>query len=232
MLTRYFIRLALACGLAGLAPALLAAAPPVHANWAIIVTPAPDGGHIIGNPAAKLKLTEYMSYTCSHCAAFESEGMPQLRLTAVAQGKVSVEVRYLMRDPIDATVAQLTACVPPSRFLPLHEDFLHRQDQWLTTAQHATEGQTRRWFSSARVERMRAIAGDLGFYAIMESHGVERIAADHCLANEALTKSNLAQTQAATKLGIPGTPGFVIDGLYLAGTYDWRALQPQLEARM
>ncbi len=34
----------------------------------------PDGGFVIGNPDAPLKLVEYASHTCSHCAEFSDEG--------------------------------------------------------------------------------------------------------------------------------------------------------------
>jgi protein-disulfide isomerase len=40
-----------------------------------------------------------------------------------------------------------------------------------------------------------------------------------------------AQTVEADKLGIRGTPGFLIDGLLLTGTYDWQSLDAQLQAR-
>ena len=43
-------------------------------NWTTAGTATPTLGHRIGNPAAKVKLTEYISYTCPHCAAFTREG--------------------------------------------------------------------------------------------------------------------------------------------------------------
>jgi len=219
--------------------ALAAAAPPppdahpaAQTNWIALASRSAGGGIVLGNPAAKLKLVEYMSYTCPHCAEFEVAGMPQLRLTAVAQGKLSVEIRHLLRDGIDATIAQLTNCVAPSRFMPLHDDFLHRQEQWIATAQHATQAQTARWFAGARPAQMRAIAGDLGFYTIMERHGLSRSEVDRCFADEAIAKRIVGETKAAQDIGAAGTPAFVLDGILLAGTYDWAALRPQIEARL
>jgi protein-disulfide isomerase len=40
------------------------------------------------------------------------------------------------------------------------------------------------------------------------------------------------QTQAASKLGIDATPGLMIDGAPLAGTFDWPTLEPQLRVRL
>jgi protein-disulfide isomerase len=101
----------------------------------------PDGGHVVGNPNAPLKLVEYMSYTCPHCAHFEAEGAPALRIGMIASGKGSFEVRHLLRDPIDTAVALLTNCVPANRFFVLHEAFLMNQDHWLAPAYAAPKDQ-------------------------------------------------------------------------------------------
>jgi hypothetical protein len=58
----------------------------------------------MGNPQAR-RLVEYMSYTCPHCAHFEAESALALRNGPIASGKGSFEVRHLLRDPIDATIA-------------------------------------------------------------------------------------------------------------------------------
>ena len=69
-------------------------------NWAVTVTET-QGGHLIGNPQAETKLAEYISYTCGHCAHFAQEGDPVLKMIYVRSGKVSVEIRHLLRDPVD-----------------------------------------------------------------------------------------------------------------------------------
>ncbi|MCB8828310.1 DsbA family protein, partial [Escherichia coli] len=51
--------------------ALVAAAP--AADWTRHVTQTAKGAFVLGNPAAPIKLVEYGSYTCSHCAAFSKE---------------------------------------------------------------------------------------------------------------------------------------------------------------
>jgi hypothetical protein len=49
-----------------------------------------DGGHLVGNPGAAVKLVEYVSYTCPHCAHFEVEADAPLRLSFIASGKGSM----------------------------------------------------------------------------------------------------------------------------------------------
>jgi protein-disulfide isomerase len=225
-------------GLAALAPAISApahhaAAKPAPADWNNKITLTPDGAHVLGNPDAGLKLTEYMSYTCPHCAHFEGEGVATMRLTMIAQGKGSLEVRHLLRDPIDMAVALLTNCVPPQRFFALHDAFLMQQDHWLAPAFKASQDQQKRWYEGTLPTRMRAVANDLRLYDFVATKGLNRTDADRCLTNEALAKRIAAQTEDATqKKGVESTPSFGINGVILAGTHDWASLKPQLDARL
>jgi protein-disulfide isomerase len=214
------------------APAKEAPAASSGKNWANTVSVTPDGGHLIGNPDAGLHLVEYMSYTCPHCAHFQAEGVPQLRLTMIASGKGSLEVRHYLRDPIDMAVALLTNCVPPAKFQFLHDSFLSQQAKWLTPAYSMSKDQQKRWFEGPTPTRMRAIANDLKLYDFVEARGLSRGEADHCLTNEALAKRIAAQTADGQAKGVQGTPGFLINGLLLTGTYEWATLRPQLEARL
>ena len=200
-------------------------------NWlqTVVVT---DGGHRIGNPAAKVKLTEYISYTCPHCAACAREGEGALQLGYVGSGKVSVEVRHLIRDPIDLTAAVLANCVPPAKFLQTHQALLQGQDRWIGPLVDSTAAQQARW-RVAGVAGRRAIASDFKFYELMERRGLTRSQTDKCLANEALAKRIAATAATDWKLpGVEGTPAFAIDGKILSGTASWKGLEPQLAARL
>jgi protein-disulfide isomerase len=192
-----------------------------------------EGGHRIGNPAATLKVTEYISYTCPHCAQFAREGEPALKAGYIAKGQVNLEIRHLIRDPVDLTVAMLTNCGPASKFPQNHSAFMLAQDSWMAPMSRATTAQRQRWTTGDMAARRRAIAADFGFYPIMERRGYSRTEADRCLADEA-TANRMAEISAADwkKPGIGGTPAFAIDGNVLAGTHSWSALEPQLAARL
>jgi protein-disulfide isomerase len=41
-----------------------------------------------------------------------------------------------------------------------------------------------------------------------------------------------AQTSEAARLGIDGTPSFLLNGALLAGTHDWATLKAQLDTRL
>lgn len=197
-------------------------------DWAQAVEAA-DGGHLLGNPEADTKLIEYMSYTCSHCAEFARTGDPAIKLLLVPRGKVSFEIRHLLRDPIDLTATLLTHCGDADRFLGNHEAIISRQAEWMGTARKASQAQRTRWSFGTNPARRRAIASDLGFYGIMEARGYTRAALDRCLSDEAKA-TELAEISArdVEALAIPGTPSFVLDGKLLENTHSWDALRPHL----
>lgn len=202
-------------------------------NWNATVARTPQGTHLLGNPAAKVRLTQFVSYTCPHCAQFEAEADAQLRLGFVATGKGAVEVRNFVRDPVDLTAALLTNCGPPAKFFLNHAAFMRSQDKWIAPLARPTAAQQARWTSGTFAQRTRAIAKDFGFYRIMQTRGYTAPQVDKCLADEALAQRLAAATEeAGSTLFVTGTPSFAIDGVVLAGTHSWKALRPQLDARM
>jgi protein-disulfide isomerase len=212
---------------------LLVAARPGHVvNRTNLVTVTPQGTHVLGDPAAKIRLTEYISYTCPHCAHFHAESDATLRTTFVATGKGSIEIVPYIRNPIDMAAALLVGCGGPAHFVRLHDTFLNTQTQWMAKWATVTDAQRARWENGPINGRLRAMAADFDFYHIMENNGFDRAQADRCLNDEAAMKRLAAQTAAATAAGVEATPSFAIDGVILTGTYDWTMLAPQLQARL
>ena len=210
--------------LAASALLLTGAAP----NW--LATVSVNGtAHRVGNPEAKVKLTEYVSYTCPHCAAFNREAEGALQLGYIGTGKVNVEVRQLIRDPVDLTVGVLVQCGPAAKFPQNHSAFLTGQDSWIGPLARPTAAQRQRWTAPGAAGR-RAIAGDFGLYRIMERRGYTRSEVDRCLADEAVVKQ-IADTSAQDwdRPGVDATPTFAINGLVMPGTHTWQALSRQLD---
>ncbi|MBX7535773.1 DsbA family protein [Qipengyuania sp. GH1] len=197
-------------------------------NWGTTVT-ATDGGHLIGNPEAPGKLVEFMSYTCSHCADFARTGDGAIKMLYVPTGKVSFEVRHLIRDPIDLTAALAAQCGEPSKFFGNHEALIIKHADWMAKARKATQAQTSRWRFGSFASRAQAIASDLDFYDIMEGRGFSRAQLDQCLTDEAKANAIANQSQAdVEKFGLRGTPTFIMAGKTL-DVHDWKSLQPHLD---
>jgi len=222
-------------GFAFLAVAALASAAgaaPKTVGWNYVVNLGADGSHVLGNPAAPVKLAEYISYTCPHCAHFTTEAEAPLRIGYLSSGKVSIEVRHLLRDPIDLTVAMLTNCGPKEKFFLNHAAFMRSQNTWMKPLINASAAQKQRWVSGTLVQRNQAIATDFHFYAIMQSRGYDRTTTDKCLADQALAQRLGKQAQQGYSLGIRSTPAFTINGKLLDDTSEWSELRPQLDASL
>src|SRR3546814_11806799 len=84
------------------------------ANWNTTVVEI-NQGHVIGNPEAENTLAEYISYTCPLCAQFANQGDPVIKLALIHPGELKLEVRHLLRDPVDLTAAMLAHCGDASR---------------------------------------------------------------------------------------------------------------------
>lgn len=205
------------------APAALIAAPAV--NWMNKVAVTPIGGHLNGNPAAKTKLVEYVSYTCPHCAHFVSEASSPLRDNYVRSGQVSVEVRNAVRDRYDLSAALIARCGGPSRFSGNHEALFANQSAWMEQLEAYDRGAAK---PSEQIATLKDIGQNTGLYALMNKRGYTNAQLDACVANPQAMKQILAMTDEAwNKVKINGTPGFTVNGKRVEGS-DWNAVKAAL----
>ncbi|WP_232491594.1 thioredoxin domain-containing protein [Novosphingobium kaempferiae] len=198
--------------------------PATSSNWGANIGTTANGSHRIGNPEAPLKLVEYVSYTCPHCAHFVKESEPVLRLTMIPKGQISITVTNFLRNPLDLTVAMLTNCGDPKRFFVRHNAFFASQEKWLAKAQAANREQQERWYQGELPARMRAISSDLGFYDTVAAWGLSRSQADQCLADTAMLDKLRGQQTDIQALNLQGTPSFTLNGQLLDG-HDWATVQ-------
>lgn len=84
----------------------------------------------LGNPDAPVKIIEYASLTCSHCAHFHNDVFPQLKEKYIDTGKVFFEFReFPLNDP--ALKATLTArCLPADQYENFVGLLFKTQDNW------------------------------------------------------------------------------------------------------
>ncbi|MFX5009123.1 thioredoxin domain-containing protein, partial [Acinetobacter baumannii] len=76
-----------------------------------LVRVSPTGTYVIGNPRAPVKIVEYLSFTCPHCAAFARESSAVLRGQMIRSGSVMIEYRPAVRDQADLAVTLLLKCI-------------------------------------------------------------------------------------------------------------------------
>ncbi|MDO6416872.1 thioredoxin domain-containing protein [Sphingomonas sp. BIUV-7] len=220
--------LAFACP--AFAPA--SAATPVAAkDWTKVATRTPAGTFVQGNPDAKVKLVEYLSFTCPHCAAFEKEGAAPLAERYIRTGLVSYEVRIALRDPFDLVAAVLARCSGPQAFFAVKPALFAAQPDWL--------GKGEKWgATSPKLDQMseadagKAIAAGSGLDAFFLKHGLPRARIDACIANVADQRLLSSAAQAIWTPDFPGTPLFVINGTRAEGVHDWAGLDAKLKAAL
>lgn len=204
--------------------------PAMAQNWNAEIVQT-DQGYRVGDPEAPLQIIEFVSYSCPHCAAFERESEAELRYHYVHEGYAAVEVRHMIRNPIDLSAALLTECGDPARFFDNHKAVLATQDEWIATAQNLSQGQMQRWQSGTVASRMRAIATDLEFDELMERRGLSRSEITACLNDEARALAIAEQAEAnVAEYSVPGTPSFVLNGTLLNGVHGWEPLRQVLVA--
>src|SRR5690606_41425682 len=69
-------------------------------NWDSVVAKT-ELGHRIGNPNARTKLVEFISYTCPHCSEITRQSEGPIKQSYLAPAKINVEDRHVVRDPAD-----------------------------------------------------------------------------------------------------------------------------------
>lgn len=188
-------------------------APPAGKAWADEIAKTPEGGYRMGNPNAPIKLVEYASYTCSHCAEFSEAASAPLRDEFISSGRVSYELRNFVRDPLDLTTALLARCGAPESFFALSEQAFSNQAAMFAKAQAAGEPAYTAAMNQPDGKRYAALAELAGLSEFFAARGIAKDQAAACLANTAEAQALAKRTQEqGEQFKIEGTPTFIING--------------------
>ena len=205
---------------------IAAIAAPQSTTWAQTAVVTDMDGVRVGNPDAPLKLVEYASHTCPHCADFSAQSAQAID-EYVASGVVSYELRNQIHDPIDLTIALLARCGDPSTFQPLAKQAWQdlnsitqraMADQGALEAAASTEG-------PARFQRIGEVSGLVDWFA---ARGISRDQALQCLGEPGAAEAIVERsTKQSDELGVTGTPTFFLNGNKL-DTTSW----PEVDAAL
>jgi protein-disulfide isomerase len=215
----------------GLIAPMAAAKPAVKAqathDWSRTVVMTPEGGFRMGNPAAKVKLVEYGSLTCGHCANFAKAGMASLVGTYVRSGKVSYEYRNYILNGLDVAASLVARCGGPSRFFPVADGLYAGQDQWMGRVRAFTAAEKAQLNTLPENQRLGRLAEVAGIVRIAARHGIAPVQAKRCLSDQAGLDRLAGMAEAAQAVGVEGTPTFFLNGANI-GTHTWATLEPIL----
>lgn len=205
-------------------------AAPAGKAWGDVIAKTPEGGVRMGNPEAPIKLVEYGSLTCSHCAEFAEKSAKELRDTYVASGRVSFEFRNFVRDPIDLVTAQIIRCAPPEAFFALTDQAMANQPALFETIQKAGDAAFKAASAQPADKRGAALAQLAGLTDFFAARGVSRDQTQACLADAKEAEAIAKRTQdAGTQYEIQGTPTFLINGGKVEDN-TWEAIREKLQA--
>jgi protein-disulfide isomerase len=197
-------------------------------DWTRTVVATPAGGFRMGNPNAAVKLVEYGSLTCPHCARFSADASSDLVQNYVRTGKVSYEFRNFVRDPYDLAAALLSSCAGPSGFFAMTHEILATQDQWTGRFGALSASEYDALQALPDQARLVRIANIAGLDALAAKHGVPASRARACLADpKATTRIAAIRKMAIDQDGLQGTPTFLINGRKVEHT-TWASLEPLL----
>ncbi|MFN3944282.1 MAG: DsbA family protein [Allosphingosinicella sp.] len=210
-----------------IAPAQAPKAAKAQRDWTQVIARTPEGGFRMGNPEAPIKLVEYLSLTCGHCATFAAEGMPALLNEHVRPGRVSVEYRNFVLNPFDLSASLLSRCAADRRYFALSGEIMARQSEWMGRVRDLDRAQVEAIDSLPPMARLARIAEITGLTDIAARHGINADAARACLADENGVARLVQMREAGTALGVHGTPSFLVNGR-LVEAHHWAALRPLL----
>jgi protein-disulfide isomerase len=205
-------------------------APPQGGDWTQTVSMTADGGMLMGNPSAKVKLIEYGSLTCPHCREFDEKGAEPLINTYVKSGQVSWEFRNYVRDAFDLAATLIARCNGPSSFFPLSRALYKDQTVWVGKLQTLPQAQLESLqnMPSAQIPPTAARLAGLQEWAV--ARGLPQAKSSTCLSDSNQVNRLVEMNANATQQypDFPGTPTFILNGKMLEETATWETLEPKL----
>lgn len=172
--------------IAGLALAGPASAGPVL---------APTGDMSLGNPAAKIKVVEVASASCSHCAAFNNQVFPAFKKKYIDTGRVHYTLRELLTQPTEVAAAGfITArCAGQAKYFTVVDAFFRGFDEMARTGQ--------------AMDNLNK-AGAAG--------GLTPTQIQACLNDQAAVQALEARVAKTASEGVTSTPTFFVNGKKVA----------------
>jgi protein-disulfide isomerase len=199
-----------------------------NGDWTQTVVETAEGGFRMGNPDAPVKLVEYGSFTCGHCAAFSEEASKPLRDTYVKSGQVSWEFRPFLLFPTDPGLSMLLRCQGAGPFFRLTDQLYADQQNWMMKLQALPPEQLQQLDGLSPQDKAAALVRTAGLDQFFRQRGMPEAKLNACLADPQGLQKVAAITEKGNKDGVTGTPSFFINGKIAENTAGWAALEPKL----
>jgi protein-disulfide isomerase len=204
-------------------------APPAGKTWQDVVARTPEGGYRMGNPNAAIRLVEYGSLSCPHCAKLSNDGFRSLVDNYVNSGRVSYEFRSFAIHGIDVPLTVLARCASSDAFFGMIEQLYQGQEAMMNRAMQG-QAQAEAAAKLPRQQQVLAMAEAYGLTDFFAQRGISTDQAKQCLANIPAADAVASEAQAASKAGIDSTPTLIVNGDKLEA-HTWQELETELKNR-
>lgn len=147
----------------------------------------------LGSPDAKVKMVEYASFTCPHCAQFHADVFKKLKADYIDTGKVHFTLREVYFDRYGLWAAMVARCGGELRYFGIHDILFEKQTEW------------------AASDDPTVVVGNLKTIAV--TAGLEGAAVDACLNDGPMAEALIKRFEANMAADdIQGTPTILING--------------------
>lgn len=158
---------------------------------------------VLGDPNAKIKITEYFSMTCPHCARFHVEVLPKLKEAFIDTGMMQLEMKDFPLDQWALRASAMARCLDGKRYFAMIDILMKRLDSWA---------------------RANDPYGELVKLGRLAGLSEEQINA--CMNDETLIDYILNERLTASRdLGVNSTPSFVMNGRKLDGVFTFESFE-------
>jgi protein-disulfide isomerase len=150
----------------------------------------------MGQAEAKVKVVEYASASCSHCARFNNEVFPTFKAKYIDTGKVHYTLKEFLTPPNELAAAGflLARCSGKDKYFTVLDSIYHNQNEMFQTGD------------------FRGV-----LLRIAQSSGMTEDQFNKCVSDEkALAALNARVDKAVTQDKVSGTPTFFVNGKQIA----------------
>ncbi len=163
---------------------------------------------VLGNPSAPIKITEFSSFTCSHCGEFHQNTFEAFKTNYLDTGKAYLISKEFIRNKVDMHAAATARCVSQMRYFDFIQMLFKRQEEWA--------------YSPNYLDFLKERAAE---------YGVSEEMFNACVNSEALQTGVLDAMRASqTKFNIDSTPTFIVnDDQQITGALPYEAFDKAIQ---
>lgn len=169
-----------------------------------------DARHFQGSNDAPVTLVEFSDFACPYCGRFSTETLPRIREQYINTGQVRFTYKHFaILGPMSIRAAEASECAAEQgKFWEYHDQVFGNQAS------------------------VRGSSGDGALTGLAETIGLDTGAFAECLESGRYADQIQRESQAVAALGVRGTPGFLVNGIFISGAQPFEVFQQVIEEQL